>query len=71
MSQAESAVPGVHDFDFLVGQWRVHHRKLEKRLVNNHDWIAFEGTLVMQKLMDGYSNVDDDVFEVRGVPIAA
>jgi hypothetical protein len=66
MSQAESAVPGVHDFDFLVGQWRVHHRKLKKRLVNNHDWIEFEGTLVMQKLMDGYSNVDDDVFEVPG-----
>ena len=66
MSQAESAVHGVHDFDFSVGKWRVHHQKLKKRLVNNHDWIEFEGTLVMQKLMDGYSNVDDDVFEVPG-----
>lgn len=66
IAQAESAVSGVHDFDFLVGSWRVHHRKLKQRLVNNHDWVEFEGTLVMRKLMDGYSNVDDDVFEVPG-----
>ena len=66
MSQAESAVPGLHDFDFLVGHWRVHHRKLKERLVNNHEWIEFEGTLVSQPLMGGYANVDDDVFEVPG-----
>ena len=66
IAQAESAVSGVHDFDFLVGSWRVHHRKLKQRLVNNHDWVEFEGTLVMRKVMDGYSNVDDDVFEVPG-----
>jgi hypothetical protein len=28
MNQTESAVPGLHDFDFLVGQWQAHHRKL-------------------------------------------
>jgi hypothetical protein len=62
--QVEPAVPGLHDFDFLVGHWRVHHRKLKERLVNSHDWIEFEGTLVSQPLMGGYANVDDDVFEV-------
>jgi hypothetical protein len=65
-SQAERAVPGLHDFDFLVGHWRVHHRKLKVRLANDHEWIEFEGTLVSQPLMGGYANVDDDVFEVPG-----
>ncbi|MFY9912199.1 MAG: hypothetical protein WAK56_20330 [Candidatus Sulfotelmatobacter sp.] len=66
ISQAERAVSGLHDFDFLVGHWRVHHRKLKKRLANSHEWIEFEGTLFSQPLMGGYANVDDDVFEVPG-----
>ena len=66
MNQTESAVPGLHDFDFLVGQWQVHHRKLKHRLVNSHEWIEFEGTLFTQPLMGGYANVDDTVFEVPG-----
>jgi hypothetical protein len=65
-SQVESAVPGLHDFDFLAGRWKVHHRKLTKRLVNSHDWVEFDGTLFSQPLMGGYANVDDDVFDVPG-----
>ena len=45
ISQVDSSTPGVHDFDFLVGQWRVHHRKLKERLANSREWIEFEGTL--------------------------
>jgi hypothetical protein len=63
---AKTPKSGLHDFDFLVGRWRVHHRKLKERLANNHDWIEFEGTLFSQPLMGGYANVDDDVFEVPG-----
>lgn len=66
VSQAGNAVSGLHDFDFLEGHWQVHHRKLQKRLVNNHEWIEFEGTLFSQPLMGGYANVDDDVFDVPG-----
>jgi hypothetical protein len=65
-SHADRDSLGLHDFDFLVGHWQVHHRKLKKRLVNSHDWIEFEGTLFSQPLMGGYANVDDDVFEVSG-----
>ena len=67
-TQIDSVTPGVHDFDFLVGQWRVHHRTLKERLANSHEWIEFEGTLVNQPLMGGYSNVDDTVFEKPGAP---
>jgi hypothetical protein len=66
--RVDSATPGVHDFDFLVGRWRVHHRTLKVRLANSHDWIEFEGTLVNQPLMRGFSNVDDTVFEKPGAP---
>jgi hypothetical protein len=58
--QEEAAAPGLHDFDFLFGHWQVHHRKLKKRLANNHEWVEFEGTLFSQPLMGGYANVDDD-----------
>jgi hypothetical protein len=60
--QGVANLSGLHDFDFLVGNWQVHHRKLKERLANNHTWDAFEGTLSMRKLMDGYANVDDNVF---------
>lgn len=68
MSQTESTVPGLHDFDFLVGQWHAHHRKLKQRLANNHEWTEFEGTLSNQPLMGSYSNVDDTVLSVPGAP---
>jgi len=68
LNQTISATSGVHDFDFLVGRWRVHHRKLKERLANNHEWIEFEGTLNSQPLMGGYSNVDDLIMEVPGAP---
>src|ERR1700679_3783293 len=64
MNQIESAVPGLHDFDFLVGHWKAHHRKLKQRLADNHEWIEFEGTLLNQSLMGSYSNVDDTVLSV-------
>jgi hypothetical protein len=65
---------GLHDFDFLVGQWRVHHRQLKDRLADSHEWTEFEGSLITRRLMDGWANVGDNVFkmpggEVRGVSL--
>jgi len=37
MTQTENAVPGLHDFDFLVGRWQVHHRRLKERLANSQE----------------------------------
>jgi hypothetical protein len=55
---------GVHDFDFLVGSWRVHHRRLKERLLDNHEWVEFEGTCTMRKLLDGAGNVDDNMLAI-------
>ncbi|MCQ4165543.1 hypothetical protein [Tahibacter harae] len=56
------------DFDFLVGTWRIAHRKLKDRLVGSQEWLEFEGSCHMHKLLDGLANVDDNLFEVPGVP---
>ena len=33
---------GPHDFDFLIGHWNVHNRRLKQRLAGSHDWVGFE-----------------------------
>jgi hypothetical protein len=68
MNQTESAVTGLHDFDFLVGKWLAHHRRLKKRLAGDHEWVEFGGTLSNQSLMGGYSNADDTALDVPGAP---
>src|SRR4051794_28826979 len=57
---------GLHDFDFLVGQWQSHHRRLKERLAGSHEWVEFDGTLSMHQLMDGWANVDDNVLKLPG-----
>jgi len=52
------------DFDFLIGHWQVHHRRLKERLANSREWIEFEGTSVVQKVMGGYGTVDDNLIEL-------
>ena len=66
MKEAEKQVSDSSDFDFLVGRWRVHHRRLKERLVGNHDWVEFEGTCVMQKILGGAGNMDENVLDFPG-----
>ena len=52
------------DFDFLVGRWTVHHRRLKARLVGCTDWDEFAGSSALRALMDGRANVEDNVLEL-------
>jgi len=51
-------VSGLHDFDFQVGDWRVHHR-----VKRDSDWLEFDGTCSNRRLMEGRANVEDHRFE--------
>jgi len=62
--QGAGDLSGVHDFDFLVGEWRVHSRKLKERLVGNQEWDEFEGTIRSMRMLNGFGNVDDTVFNM-------
>jgi hypothetical protein len=66
MNAIESAASGIRDFDFLIGRWQVHHRRLKERLADNRDWIEFDGTTVAQKVMGGQGNIDDNVLAIPG-----
>lgn len=54
---------GLHDFAFLTGQWRVHHRKLRHRLAGSTDWMEFTGTCRAWEILDGAGNVDDNLLQ--------
>ena len=56
--------PAVHGFDFYMGRWRVHHRRLVKRLAGSDEWQEFDGTSTAWPLLDGAGNVDDNVLEL-------
>lgn len=54
----------VHDFDFYLGSWRVHHRRLKERLAGNAEWEEFEGTSTAWPILGGAGNIDDNVLEL-------
>ena len=66
MEKMKNQTKGSNDFDFLVGNWRVHHRRLKERLAGSHDWIEFEGTCVMRKILGDAGNMDENVLDFPG-----
>lgn len=46
------------DFNFLMGEHVVKHRKLKDRLVNSKEWIKFRGTHTMERLLHGTANIE-------------
>jgi hypothetical protein len=75
-----SALPKLadapRDFDFLVGDWQVSHRRLRKRLAGSTDWDEFGGTLRNWPVLGGHGNVGDNLMEfpsgtVRGIGLRA
>jgi hypothetical protein len=47
-----------NDFDFLVGKWKMHHRRLNKRLENCKEWTEFESTDENHKILAGTADMD-------------
>ena len=59
MSTAVRKAEGVRDFDFFMGNWRVHNRRLRKRLAGCNEWDEFEATTVARSILDGMGNEDE------------
>jgi hypothetical protein len=50
---------GQHDFDFLVGSWKFHLKRLKRRLAGSTEWVEFDGTTVCRKALDGRAEVEE------------
>jgi len=59
---AAPAHDGGHDFDFLIGDWKAHVRRLPNRLVGSHAWDEYDGISNHKKILDSNSNFEE--FEV-------
>jgi hypothetical protein len=53
---------GSHDFDFLIGDWKAHVRRLPDRLVGSSKWNEYDGISNHKKLLNTNANFEE--FEV-------
>jgi hypothetical protein len=49
---------GGRDFDFWMGSWKVHNRRLKERLEGSTTWEEFEATSTARMLLGGVGNED-------------
>jgi hypothetical protein len=59
------------DFDFMLGQWKVRHARLNARLTGCQDWTEFEGTSSTVRILGGYGNVEDNLIHFPGGTVRA
>ena len=55
---------GSRDFDFEIGTWKTHLKRLLHPLTGSKEWGEYEGTSVVRKVWGGRSNLVE--LKVRG-----
>jgi hypothetical protein len=48
---------GQHDFDFEIGSWKTHLRRLVHPLSGSTTWVEYDGTSMVSKALDGRANL--------------
>jgi hypothetical protein len=50
---------GQHDFDFELGTWHIHLKRLLHPLTGSTTWVDFDGTSVTRKVWDGRADLNE------------
>jgi hypothetical protein len=50
---------GQRDFDFEIGKWKAHVKKLIHPLANSKEWEDYDGTVTTAPFMDGKGNLSE------------
>jgi len=59
-AQEKSSVrDGQHDFDFNIGTWKTHMRRLLHPLTGANDWVELTGTVHVRKVWDGRAALEE------------
>jgi hypothetical protein len=59
MNAALQLNDGARDFDFLIGRWRIHNRRLRQRLKRCTEWDEFDAMHAARLLPGGLGNQDE------------
>ena len=59
------------DFDFVIGDWFVKHRRLKARLANCNEWVEFGGKMSTQKILGGFGNIEDNILQLPDEEVRA
>jgi hypothetical protein len=57
LQQTPTQRDGQHDFDFHLGTWKTHLRRLLNPLTGSTKWAEYEGTTVVRKVWNGRANL--------------
>jgi hypothetical protein len=60
-SVAQARVAGAQDFDFVIGNWHVHHKRLDNMFSEDKRWVEFEGLSSTSHILGGTGNVEDNL----------
>jgi hypothetical protein len=55
--QPAAARDGQHDFDFEIGVWKTHLKRLVHPLTGSTTWVEYDGTTTVRKVWDGRANL--------------
>jgi len=48
---------GQHDFDFEIGTWKTHLKRLLHPLTGSSEWVEYEGITTVRKVWNGRANL--------------
>ena len=54
------------DFDFIIGEWDVKHKRLNSRFSNSTEWTEFAGLSSTIKTLGGFGNLEDNFLDFPG-----
>jgi hypothetical protein len=61
-----SPTSSKHDFDFYIGKWHIHNKKLNERLQQCTTWTEFDATGEMHTILNGLGNTDSFAATING-----
>ena len=58
-AQTSALRDGQHDFDFNLGNWTTHIRRLVHPLTGSTTWVEMTGTVVVRKVWNGRAQIEE------------
>jgi hypothetical protein len=59
VTPSQSPHDGQHDFDFNLGTWHTHIKRLQHPLTGSASWTEMQGTVVVRKVWDGRAELEE------------